>query len=143
MIAPDRVTAKQRSAIMASVKGKNTSPELLVRTFAHRLGFRFRLHCIELPGRPDIVFPRLKKVIFVNGCFWHAHQCVRGKRIPANNRKYWIAKRRRNHYRDIRVSKNLKTLGWDVLTVWECEIKQLESLEHLLREFLVIRRKQS
>lgn len=132
----DRISSTQRSAIMASVKGKNTSPEMAVRRAAHSLGFRFRLHCVNLPGRPDLVFPRLKKVVFVNGCFWHAHQCARGKRIPATNREYWVAKRRRNCLRDRRVLKGLNSLGWQVLTVWECEIASVEALQKVLKLFL-------
>lgn len=132
----DAISREVRSRIMAAVKSKNTTPELLVRHIAHKLGYRFRLHRADLPGSPDLVFPRLRKVVFVNGCFWHAHQCVRGKRIPATNRPYWLAKRRRNYCRDRRVQKALIALGWEVLTIWECETKSIMSLENILRQFL-------
>jgi len=132
----DRITSAQRSAIMAAVKGKNTTPEIAVRRLAHRLGFRFRLHSTHLPGRPDLVFPRLRKVIFVNGCFWHAHPCKRGKRIPENNRDYWIRKRRRNANRDRRVARELQQLGWEVLTIWECEMRIPDELAERIERFL-------
>jgi DNA mismatch endonuclease (patch repair protein) len=132
----DRITSAQRSAIMAAVKGKNTTPEITVRRLAHRLGFRFRLHSPHLPGRPDLAFPRLRKVIFVNGCFWHAHHCRRGKRIPETNRDYWIRKRRRNANRDRRVAQELQKLGWEVLTIWECETRDVAELAERIVRFL-------
>ncbi|MFA5865187.1 MAG: very short patch repair endonuclease [Phycisphaerae bacterium] len=132
----DRLTADQRSAVMARVRGKNTKPEMIVRRTAHKMGFRFRLHRPDLPGKPDIVFPRLSKIIFVNGCFWHAHQCKHGRRIPTVNRGYWIQKRRRNATRDRLVERKLSHLGWKVLTLWECEIAEESYLIQKLKNFL-------
>src|SRR5271170_4404133 len=103
-----------RSAIMRSVKSKDTGPEIAVRQFIHHLGYRFRLHRKSLPGTPDIVFPRLRKAVFVHGCFWHGHSCARGDRIPKNNREYWTSKILRNRVRDKLNRKLLQTQGWSV-----------------------------
>lgn len=132
----DRISQTQRSAVMARVASKNTKPEIMVRRVAHSLGFRFRLHVPTLPGKPDLVFSRLKKVIFVNGCFWHAHQCQHGRRLPQTNRDYWIAKRRRNSARDRGSVRKLHALGWDVMTVWECELASADQLRQMLVKFL-------
>lgn len=132
----DKLSRKQRSALMAKIRSKNTKPELFVRRLAHRLGFRFRLHKADLPGRPDLVFARLRKVVFVNGCFWHAHQCPHGKRIPAANRDYWIRKRRRNSRRDRMALMRLQNDGWVALTIWECELAEPERLARRLWQFL-------
>jgi len=132
----DRITIQQRSAVMAKVRAKNTMPEIYVRRIAHNLGYRFRLHRIDLPGKPDIVFVGLRKIIFVNGCFWHAHQCSHGKRIPEANRNYWIQKRRRNYYRDRASIKALEKEGWLVITIWECELADLQSLTVKISSFL-------
>jgi DNA mismatch endonuclease, patch repair protein len=104
------------------VKSKNTSPELAVRRMVHRLGFRYRLHVRRLPGTPDLVFPRLKKIINVSGCFWHMHGCGRC-RIPTARRKYWLAKLQRNAARDRRNRLALRRAGWRVLTVWKCQTR--------------------
>jgi DNA mismatch endonuclease, patch repair protein len=127
-----------RSAIMRAVKSKDTTPELLVRRLAHSLGFRFRLHRRDLPGNPDLTFPRLQRIIFVNGCFWHGHDCARGARVPKANRSYWTAKIDRNRERDVRTGKELRALGWKVLVVWECETKDVDSLAGKIREFLKV-----
>jgi len=132
----DIFSPSKRSWIMSRVKSKNTSPELRVRSLAHRLGYRFRLHRKDLPGKPDLAFPSRKKVIFVHGCFWHGHDCARGKRIPKSNSEYWITKIKRNLERDINHTRNLKSLGWDVLTIWECETKDTEDLRKRLVSFL-------
>lgn len=126
----------QRSRIMRAVKGRDTIPELLVRSAAHRMGYRFRLHRRDLPGSPDLVFPGLRKVVFVHGCFWHGHSCPRGARIPKSNRDYWIEKVRRNKLRDKGAKAKLKADGWDVLVLWECRIKETVKLERVLRLFL-------
>lgn len=110
----------ERSRIMAAVKSRDTSPELVVRRLFHASGFRYRLHVRSLPGTPDMVFPRLKKIINVSGCFWHMHGCGRC-RIPASHRHYWIAKLKRNAARDRRTTRALRRAGWSVLTVWECQ----------------------
>ena len=125
-----------RSENMRLIRSKDTSPELKVRSLAHRLGFRFRLHRKDLPGKPDLVFPFRKKVIFVHGCFWHGHDCAEGLRKPKSNRSYWIPKIERNQQRDAENINRLRVAGWDVLVVWECEIKAHEHLAQKLIEFL-------
>lgn len=125
-----------RSAIMRAVKSRDTTPELLVRRLAHSLGFRFRLHRRDLPGNPDLTFPRIHRIIFVNGCFWHGHDCARGARIPKANRSYWTAKINRNRERDARTWKALHALGWKVLVVWECKTKDVDTLTRRIRKFL-------
>jgi len=124
-----------RSAIMRSVKSTDTGPEMAIRRLVHRLGYRFRLHRKSLPGTPDLVFPRLRKVVFVHGCFWHGHKCARGNRIPKSNRDYWIAKIARNRERDEINRALLGSQGWGVLIIWECQIKGID-LEDELRSFL-------
>lgn len=132
----DNFSIEKRSWVMSRIRSKNTSPELMVRSLAHRLGFRFRLHRKDLPGKPDLVFPSRKKVIFVHGCFWHAHNCSRGKRTPKTNIEYWSVKIRKNSERDIKVQAELKDLGWDVLIVWECDLKNLDKMTHNINEYL-------
>ncbi|MFN3324992.1 MAG: very short patch repair endonuclease [Bryobacteraceae bacterium] len=129
-------TPEQRSRIMRAVKGADTTPELAVRRVAHGMGFRFRLHRKDLPGKPDLTFPRLRKVIFVHGCFWHGHDCARGARVPVQNRDYWTLKVARNVERDRNAQSELQRLGWKSLVVWECEIKDQECLRRTLRRFL-------
>lgn len=127
---------EQRRKIMRSVKSKNTTPEMQVRRLLHSLGYRYRLHKDNLPGRPDIVFTKKKKAIFVNGCFWHGHDCKRGKRIPKSNREYWIKKINRNRERDIYNVEMLLSKGWKVLILWECELKDKDKLRQRLIDFL-------
>ncbi|MCL4843429.1 MAG: DNA mismatch endonuclease Vsr [Bryobacteraceae bacterium] len=129
-------TAEQRSRIMRAVKGTDTTPELAVRRLAHGLGYRFRLHRKDLPGKPDLTFPRLRKVIFVHGCFWHCHDCCRGARVPVQNREYWTRKLAQNVERDRNAMSGLRRLGWKSLAVWECEIKDQDRLRRTLRRFL-------
>jgi DNA mismatch endonuclease (patch repair protein) len=129
-------TAEQRSRIMRAVKGVDTMPELMVRRLAHSMGFRFRLHRKDLPGKPDLTFPKLRKVIFVHGCFWHGHDCARGARVPVQNRDYWTRKVARNVERDRMAQSALQRLGWKSLVVWECEIKDQARLRRALRRFL-------
>jgi DNA mismatch endonuclease (patch repair protein) len=119
---------------MAAVKSKDTTPEMFVRRLVHSLGFRYRLHVRSLPGSPDLVFPRLRKVINVNGCFWHMHNCPRC-RVPSSRRDYWITKMQRNAARDKRTRRELRKLGWQVLVLWECQIKP--SREDWLRRKIV------
>ncbi|MCD9098215.1 very short patch repair endonuclease [Luteimonas fraxinea] len=125
-----------RSRTMRAVRSKDTQPELIVRRLAHALGFRFRLHRKDLPGSPDLVFPARKKVIFVNGCFWHGHDCARGNRQPKTNADYWFAKIARNKVRDARALEQLRNTGWNTLVLWECELKDLGSLKRILENFL-------
>lgn len=121
---------------MSRVRGKDTTPERKVRSLLFAMGYRFRLHRKDLPGTPDIVFPGRKCAIFVNGCFWHGHDCARGARVPENNRDYWTAKIARNVERDRKNHAALSALGWSVLVLWECGIHDGVLLERLLREFL-------
>lgn len=126
-----------RSATMRAVKAKDTAPELQVRRFVHSLGCRFRLHRKDLPGAPDIVFPRLRRVLFVHGCFWHGHSCKRGNRIPKTNREYWVQKIQRNRNRDSEHARDLEALGWRQLVIWECELRdQREATEERIRRYL-------
>lgn len=120
---------------MQSVGTKNTGPELAVRQLLHRLGFRFRLHRKDLPGKPDIVFPGRRKVIFVHGCFWHRHSCPKG-RLPKSRLDYWEPKLAQNVTRDHANVTALQALGWDVLTLWQCELRDTLELERRLQAFL-------
>ncbi|MBL0312162.1 MAG: DNA mismatch endonuclease Vsr [Holophagaceae bacterium] len=132
----DSVSPEKRSWIMSRIRGKDTLPEMRVRQAAHGLGFRFRLHTKEMPGTPDLVFPRLGKIILVHGCFWHGHRCKGGRRIPRSNQEYWIAKIRANKLRDARTRRRLRGLGWKVLVVWECQTSDPEILRGRLFDFL-------
>ncbi|MBK9169294.1 MAG: DNA mismatch endonuclease Vsr [Bryobacterales bacterium] len=129
-------TPEQRSRIMRAVKGADTTPELAVRRLVHSMGYRFRLHRTNLPGKPDLTFPRLHKVVFVHGCFWHGHECARGSRVPVQNRDYWTRKVARNLERDRKTEAALESLGWKSLAVWECEIKDQDRMRRTLRRFL-------
>lgn len=131
----DSVDKLTRSKIMSRVRGKNTTPELIVRSVTHAMGYRFRLHRKDLPGKPDLVFPGRKKIVLVNGCFWHLHSCERYK-IPKTNEEFWLRKLKLNQQRDQVVEEKLKALGWSVLTIWECEIKDKGKLERILTAFL-------
>jgi DNA mismatch endonuclease (patch repair protein) len=125
-----------RSAIMRAVRSVDTKPEMTVRRLVYGLGYRFRLHLKALPGKPDLAFLGRRKVIFVNGCFWHGHQCTRGARMPKANAPYWRAKIAGNIARDARHLADLKAAGWRTLVIWECEIKNTERLAGRLRRFL-------
>jgi len=122
---------------MAAVKSKDTTPEMIVRRLVHGMGYRYRLHVQSLPGNPDLVFPRLRKVLFVSGCFWHRHGCGRC-RIPAARRDYWINKLDRNAIRDKRVQRALRRQGWSVMVAWECQTQpaMLDQLQGRLLRFL-------
>jgi len=135
----DVFTADRRSAVMRSVKSKDTQPELEVRKLAHSLGFRFRLHRKDLPGQPDLVFPRLKVVIFVHGCFWHQHDCPAAAR-PTSRSEYWDKKLDGNIFRDKRNARLLRSLGWRILVIWECQIKNRSRLASRLNHFLLKQR---
>jgi DNA mismatch endonuclease, patch repair protein len=117
----DTVSQSERSRIMAAVKSKDTAPEMAVRRLVHAMGYRYRLNVRSLPGSPDLVFPRLRKIINVNGCFWHLHRCARC-RLPASRRRYWTTKLQRNAARDQRTRQQLRRGGWQVLVIWECQI---------------------
>ena len=133
----DSLSAVERSRIMARVKGKNTRPEMLVRRLRHGAGFRYRLHDATLPGKPDLVFARQRKVIFVHGCFWHRHEGCALARIPKSNRAFWLAKLEGNKARDAANQRQLLEAGWKALVVWECELKDRDALERRLRSFLM------
>ena len=120
----DIFTREKRSWNMSRIKGKNTKPELLLRTLLHRRGFRFRLHDKKLPGKPDIVLPRYKTVIFVNGCFWHRHSGCRYAYTPKSRQEFWYKKFETTVKRDKEKKEKLKEEGWDVIVVWECELKK-------------------
>jgi DNA mismatch endonuclease, patch repair protein len=120
----DVVTAKIRSRIMSRITGRNTTPERAVRSFLHRQGFRFRLHRRNLPGRPDIVLPRYKVAIFVNGCFWHQHKGCPDGTFPASNRAFWRKKLGGNVARDRRSIAALRAEGWRIAVVWECALRR-------------------
>jgi DNA mismatch endonuclease (patch repair protein) len=130
------MTDPARSAVMRAVKGRDTRPEMMVRRAAHALGYRFRLHRKDLPGSPDLVFPARRKIVFVHGCFWHGHDCPRGARAPKANAEYWRATIARNVARDARVRDELAELGWETLTIWECELKVAGKLDARLTTFL-------
>ena len=119
----DRITPEHRSWNMSRIRGRDTVPELMVRSIVHRLGFRFSLRRTDLPGKPDIVLPRFRTVIFVHGCFWHRHGSCRNSVLPKTRRGFWLSKLDSNVARDRRNAAALRTLGWHVLVVWECELK--------------------
>ncbi len=129
----DVMTTEQRSRCMAAVKGKDTKPEMIVRKYLFSRGLRFRIQVRKLPGNPDIVLPKYKTVIFVDGCFWHGHEDCRYFRLPKSNVEFWKAKIERNVARDVRNEAALKALGWRVLRVWECEIKTVAQREEYLK----------
>jgi DNA mismatch endonuclease (patch repair protein) len=113
---------------MRSVRSEDTGPEIKVRCLLHRLGFRFRLHRADLPGKPDVVLPRYKVALFVHGCFFHMHNCPRAQREPKTNAEYWRKKRQSNADRDARTQKALKKIGWKPVVVWECELRDADAL---------------
>lgn len=123
----DVFSPEKRSEVMRAVKGADTKPEVALRKALHRLGLRYRLHAKDLPGRPDLALPRWRAVVFVHGCFWHGHDCPRGARIPKTNRPYWTAKIARNRVRDQESRRALRRLGWRTITVWECEMKDIDA----------------
>jgi DNA mismatch endonuclease (patch repair protein) len=121
----DKFNKAQRSSIMAKVKGENTTPEIIVRKLLFSMGYRYRLHRKDLPGKPDIVLPKYKLVIFVHGCFWHGCPVCKHAQIrPKDNSDYWNRKLDKNKERDKKNEKELKNLGWDVVIIWECETKK-------------------
>ncbi len=131
----DVFTPEKRSAVMRAVKGADTGPEMLVRRLVHAMGYRYGLHCRDLPGSPDLVFRRFRKVIFIHGCFWHQHRCPAG-RVPSSRRQYWGPKLEANVRRDRRNRAALRKEGWEVLTVWECELRNLDRVGAKIRRFL-------
>jgi DNA mismatch endonuclease (patch repair protein) len=132
----DKLTPERRSANMARIRSKDTSPEIILRKLVHGLGYRFRLHRKDLPGKPDLVFPSRKKVIFVHGCFWHQHPGCREGRVPGSRLEYWGPKLLRNQQRDTGAQAALKAHGWGYLVVWECELKNAKGALKRVRKFL-------
>jgi DNA mismatch endonuclease (patch repair protein) len=131
----DTRSPEQRRRIMQAVGSKNTKPEMTVRRLLHAMGYRFRLHRKDLPGRPDIVLPNYRKAIFVHGCFWHAYGCAKGQ-PPKSRHEYWLPKLEQNVERDRTKEEQLSALGWDVYVVWQCEMKDLDALAERLRAFV-------
>ena len=124
---------------MSRVKARDTRPEMFVRSLVHRLGYRFRLHCNALPGKPDLVFSSRQKVIFVHGCFWHSHRGCANARVPKSRLTFWIEKLSANKARDTRILRTLTRLGWAYLVVWECDMAYPEALAGKIIEFLEAR----
>jgi DNA mismatch endonuclease (patch repair protein) len=121
---------------MSAIRGKDTKPEMIVRRIAHRLGFRFRLHRRDLPGTPDVVFPKLRKIINIHGCYWHMHACRWGRVVPKTNAAFWHSKRTGNVVRDARNLRLLRRDGWKVLAIWECQTGNIGVLRHRILRFL-------
>lgn len=131
----DIFSVEKRSWIMARIHSRDTRPELLIRSVVHRMGFRFRLGGAGLPGRPDLVFPRMKKTLFVHGCFWHCHNCQRAS-VPTSNTAFWEKKLLGNARRDRQNYHKLKALGWSYLVVWQCELRKENRLLSKLKRYL-------
>jgi DNA mismatch endonuclease, patch repair protein len=131
----DVVSQQKRSSMMSNISSKNTKPELVVRRMLHKLGYRFRLHRKDLPGRPDIVLPKYKTIILVHGCFWHGHECKIAAK-PKSNTGYWLPKIELNRLRDERNTAALRALGWRVLVLWECDIRNQVGISDRLEQFL-------
>lgn len=134
----DPLSPAARSALMSRIRGKDTKPEMVVRRLAHRMGYRFRLHRRDLPGTPDLVFVSRRKVIFVHGCFWHRHpsaECLLA-RIPKSRQEFWLPKLTANRARDLASEDRLRACHWGVLTIWECELRNIHEVAARLRDFL-------
>lgn len=132
----DIFTIKKRSEMMSKVRSKNTTPELIIRRLIFAMGYRYRLHVAELPGKPDIVMIGRRKIVDVRGCFWHAHKGCKYATLPETRQNFWAAKISRNRERDETNLDSLKRAGWDVLVIWQCELKNLESLKDRLYKFI-------
>lgn len=134
----DVLTPEQRRFNMSRIRNRNTKPEMIVRSLVHRMGYRYRLHRKDLPGKPDLVFPSRKKIIFVHGCFFHMHDCPYGSVTPKTNAEFWKNKRMGNVERDRRNMEALESDGWRMLTIWECMTKprRVNELPDVLKKFL-------
>lgn len=135
-VSMDNLSPEDRSKAMRRVRSRDTTPELSVRRLVHAMGYRYRLHVATLPGRPDLAFPRLRKVLFVHGCFWHGHRRCGKQTTPSSRREYWLPKLDRNKQRDRRNRRLLRKAGWGVLVVWECQLKNPEAVARRIRRFL-------
>lgn len=132
----DVLTKQQRSFNMSRIRSRDTRPEMIVRSIVHRLGYRYRLHKKDLPGKPDIVLVRHRKIIDVHGCFFHMHECRYGSVVPATNAKFWRTKRLSNVERDKRNQRALRREGWRVMIIWECETREPEFVSKRIQRFL-------
>jgi len=132
----DTLTPNERSKRMSLIRGKDSSPEMKLRRLVHGMGFRYRLHVKDLPGKPDLVFPSRRAVIFMHGCFWHRHPGCKLARMPKSKLDFWRPKLEGNRERDLRNQEMLKKLGWHVLVIWECEMENVEKVSNKVREFL-------
>lgn len=132
----DHLTPERRSWLMSRVPPEDTTPELIVRRLVHAMGYRYRLHRSDLPGKPDIVLPRHKKIIFVHGCFWHRHKACRKAGVPKSRTAFWLEKFEKNVKRDARNIDVLKKQGWKILLVWQCQTTDNDKLKQRLRRFL-------
>lgn len=132
----DPLSPSERSERMRRVRATDTEPEMIVRRLVHGMGYRYRLHRRDLPGKPDMVFPSKGKIIFVHGCFWHRHGHCKLTRLPRSRVDFWRQKLEGNHARDIRIRRRLRGLGWDILVVWECQLRNIDALTARIREFL-------
>lgn len=132
----DTLTPKERSERMARVLGKGTKPEMNLRRLVHGMGFRYRLHSKALPGKPDMVFPGRKAVIFMHGCFWHRHPGCKLARMPKSRIDFWKEKLEANSQRDLQNQERLRNMGWRVLVIWECQLRDTNEISRIVREFL-------
>lgn len=132
----DTLTKKERSKRMSLIRGTGSAPEMKLRRLVHRMGFRYRLHVKELPGKPDLVFPSRRAVIFMHGCFWHRHRGCKLARLPKSKLEFWKPKLEANRKRDIKNQRRLKASGWRVLVVWECELMDTDRVSGIVRELL-------
>jgi len=132
----DIVPADKRSEIMRRITSKDTKPEIIVRRLVHGLGFRYRLHKKELPGKPDLVFSKGRKLICVHGCFWHQHDGCKSSHIPKSRQDYWEPKLNRTVFRDRKNQAKLRELGWDILVIWECEVREVQQIANKIIAFL-------
>ena len=132
----DLISPERRSEVMSRIRSSNTKPEIAVCRMLHGLGFRFRVHVKSLPGTPDIVMAKYRSVILVNGCFWHSHQGCKRAFVPSSNQQFWLKKLKANQERDKRVRKALKNAGWNVIVVWECQLRHPERLALRLLKWL-------
>lgn len=132
----DKLTPERRSANMSRIRSRDTSPEMIVRRLVHAMGYRYRLHVASLPGKPDIVLPRLKRIIEVRGCFWHQHSGCIDSHVPKSRLQYWKPKLESNVFRDKANGRELRKLGWRICVVWECETKAARRLAKRLTRFL-------
>ncbi len=134
----DVLSKEQRRFCMSRIRDKNTKPEIIVRRLVRQLGIGYRVHVKDLPGKPDLVFRKHKKIIFVHGCFWHMHACKYGRAVPKTNAEFWQTKRLSNKLRDSKNRKELKKLGWDVLVVWECQTRNPSLILKKIHRFFPI-----